>query len=251
MPNFIIETNNLCVNYGTFTALNNITVSIPERSIVTIVGPNGGGKTTFLKTLLGLVEPQSGTIRINGMKPSELPPSLMSYVPQIKTLDRSFPALPIELVATGIRRNWVARLSNEEKKASLAALAQVGAEHLARRPLYQLSGGELQRIYLARSIISKPKILMLDEPVTGIDAAGESDFNKQIDNFRKSSDVTVLMITHDWEAAYHHADYVLLLNRNLVCFDVPDKAFSEQTLRQAFGHTGHAHEMTIGARHHE
>jgi len=250
MINANIQFNNVSVVYGKHTAIENINIEINSNSVITIVGPNGGGKTTLLKVILGLVKPTAGELLINGIDTCSLPAKIIGYVPQIKTLDMSFPALAIELVASGIKNNWVARLTKDEKKKSLESLEKVGAKHLANRSISKLSGGELQRVFLARSFVRNPEILLLDEPVTGIDLVGESDIHNLIEEYRKESTTTILMVTHDWEAAYHHADKVILINRNLVCFDSPEKAFSEENLRRTFSHIGHKHEMIFGVEHH-
>ncbi len=236
------------VRFGTHTAIEDISLEIKDGLFITVVGPNGGGKTTFLKLILGLLEPSSGVVKVFGVKPLKNATQAIGYVPQIKTFDRSFPALPIELVATGLTGYWIGILSKEQKKLALEALEQVGATKLAKKPLGKLSGGELQRIFLARSIIRKPRLLLLDEPASGIDVAGEMDFNNILEDYKKRQNATIIMITHDWESAYHHSDYVLLLNRTIICYDVPGKAFSEKWLRIAFGHLGHAHEMIFGVK---
>jgi zinc transport system ATP-binding protein len=122
-------------------------------------------------------------------------------------------------------------------------MAQVGTEHLALRPIAKLSGGELQRVCLARSLVREPRLVMLDEPTTGIDAVGEADIYKLLEAYQKASGATILMITHDWHAATHHANWVLLLNRKQVSFGPPSEALNEDNLRVAFGHIGHTHQL--------
>ena len=248
MATTIIDINNLSVKFGTHTALCKICLRVNNGSFVSIVGPNGGGKSTLLKAMLGLIQPTDGTIKIFGVNPTEVKSNLIGYVPQIKTLDRSFPALPIELVATGIQAKWAGFSKKPVQLAAMEALDSVGALHLAKRPLRLLSGGELQRVYLARSIVRKPKLLLLDEPATGIDFTGEKDINNLIEKYCSENDASVIMVTHDWEVAYHHADFVLMLNCSQVCYEIPEIAFSETPLRKTFGHIGHAHEMIFGGK---
>ncbi len=251
MGDFALQIKDLTVNYGTHTALKGISFDLDEGSFLSIVGPNGGGKSTLIKVILGLVKPGSGTIKVFGNDPCDIPASWIGYVPQIKTLDRTFPAQPLELVASGILAGWPGLLNKDIKQRSMEALELVGAAHLASRPLKKLSGGELQRVYLARSFIRNPKILLLDEPATGIDVASESDLNFIIDRYKNDSGTTIIMITHDWESAYHHSDMVLLMNSSLVCYNKPEEAFQEKNLRRAFGHEGHDHDMMFGVRHHD
>lgn len=244
-----IEISNLTHIFGTHTVLEDINLIISESDFISVVGPNGGGKSSLFKLILGLVIPSKGIITIEGKAPQSQNSMCFGYVPQIKTSDRSFPALSIELVASGLTSNWSARLNKDVRDKSLEALEEVKGTHLAFRPVSKLSGGELQRIYLARCIVRKPKILLLDEPSTGIDSSSEGDLNKILEDIRNKSSTTVIMATHDWESAYHHSDKVILLNKTVVCFDEPEKAFNEESLRITFGHIGHKHDIIFGARH--
>lgn len=241
----VIEINNLSLNYGEIKVLEDINLSIPENSFVSIVGPNGAGKTTLMKILLGLIKHTSGDVKIFGNHPNEVDPSLVGYVPQIKTMDRSFPALAIELVSSGITRRWPWLIKGEQRNKALDALSLVKADKLANRTLSELSGGELQRVCLARSIVRNPKLVVLDEPASGIDAIGEADLYNLLEAYQKKSGATILMITHDWHVANHHSDFVLLLNRKQVSFGPPVESLSEQNLRIAFGHIGHVHKNKI------
>uniref|UniRef100_A0A7V2ZM63 Metal ABC transporter ATP-binding protein n=1 Tax=Ignavibacterium album TaxID=591197 RepID=A0A7V2ZM63_9BACT len=240
-----VEVKNLSLSYGDIKILENLNFSVPENSFVSIVGPNGAGKTTLMKILLGLIKDYTGEIKIFEKKPDEINPQMIGYVPQIKTMDRNFPALAIELVASGLLRKWPWSVGGKEKDNSLKALSLVKAEHLAYRPLAELSGGELQRVCLARSIVRNPKLVVLDEPATGIDAIGEADLYNLLEKYQQNSKATVLMITHDWHVAHHHSDFVLLLNRKQVSFGSPEDALSEVNLRTAFGHIGHEHKVKI------
>lgn len=109
-----------------------------------------------------------------------------------------------------------------------------GIEKLADRALNTLSGGELQRVYLARCLVRQPKILILDEPATGIDTKAESDMCVLIDNYKKQNNAAILTVTHDWNSAYHHSDFVLMLNRRQFCYEPPAKAFTDDILRELF-----------------
>jgi zinc transport system ATP-binding protein len=242
---YAVELENLTVRFGDHLALENITLKVPVGAFVAIVGPNGAGKSTLIKTLLGLVRPQSGRVRVLGEPLERLNPGCVGYVPQFKTLDRTFPALAEELVTSGLRRAWPARVTPREKLRAREALARVGAEHLAGRPVSRFSGGELQRIYLARAFVRRPELVVLDEPATGIDVLGEADMYRLLEDYQKETGATLLMITHDWEAAYHHATHVIVLNRRLIGFGPPERALSERCLREAFGHVGHAHAISL------
>ena len=241
----VIEIKNLSLSYGEIKVLEDINLSIPENSFVSIVGPNGAGKTTLMKILLGLIKNSSGEVKIFEKHPDKVDPALVGYVPQIKTMDRSFPALAIELVLSGITQRWPWLIKGEQRKKALEALSLVNADKLANRTLSELSGGELQRVCLARSIVRNPKLVVLDEPASGIDAIGEADLYNLLEAYQNKSGATILMITHDWHVANHHSDFVLLLNRKQVSFGPPSESLSEQNLRIAFGHIGHVHKSKI------
>jgi zinc transport system ATP-binding protein len=243
--NPVIQIKNLSLSYGDIKVLENIDLTIPENSFVSIVGPNGAGKTTLMKILLGLIKINSGDVKIFGKVPNEVDPAFIGYVPQIKTMDRSFPAIAIELVTSGITRRWPWFVKGHKKQKSLDALSLVKATNLANRTLSELSGGELQRVCLARSIVRNPKLVVLDEPATGIDAIGEADLYNLLEAYQEKSGATILMITHDWHVANHHSDFVLLLNRKQVSFGPPAEALSEENLRIAFGHIGHLHKSKL------
>ncbi|MER3444503.1 MAG: ABC transporter ATP-binding protein [Meiothermus sp.] len=248
-----VQTFELGVRFGDFQALYGVNLAISPGSFVAIVGPNGAGKSTLLKVLLGL-DPGNlrdgearltGRTEVFGQAPKALPPGWVGYVPQVKSFDRSFPALALEVVVSGLRRAWPFRITPHEREVATAALEQVGAAHLAGRRLGRLSGGELQRVYLARSLVRRPRLLMLDEPATGVDAVGEADLYRHLEAYQQQSGATVLMITHDWEAASHHASHVLLLNRTVIAYDLPAVALCHECLSRAFGHVGHAHNAPV------
>lgn len=238
-----IEIKNLTVKLGDFTALENLNLSVETGDFVGILGPNGGGKSTLLKAILNLVQCDKGEISIFGKSQNEYQPELIGYVPQLKTLDRNFPAITCDLVASGMRRRWPGILTKKDHKQISEVLEMVGACHLCHKALGHLSGGEIQRVYLARALIRKPKILLLDEPATGIDAVGEDYMYKILDDYMKQIDVTVLMVTHDWLAARHHANKVLIINRKLITFGKPSESLDDEYLRAAFGHVGHGHHL--------
>jgi len=242
---YAVEFEDVSVRFGTYTALEGINLKIPVGAFVAIIGPNGAGKSTLLKLVLGLLRPTQGRVFVFGVPAPRAPAEWLGYVPQFKTLDRTFPALAIELVATGLRRRWPFRLTRREREASLEELKRVRAEDLAFRRLSRLSGGELQRVYLARAYVRRPRLLLLDEPATGMDVLGEADMYRMLERYQREQGATILMITHDWEAARHHATHVLVLNRRVIGFGPPERALTDECLRRAFGHEGHPHELSF------
>jgi zinc transport system ATP-binding protein len=249
MNSLVIE--NLSIRLGESDILSNVSFQLQEGDFLVVIGPNGAGKTTLLNSLLGLVPPSRGSVRVFEQPPDEVPPSSIGYVPQVKTLDRNFPALAIELVISGLRHRWPSLIGGKDRAAAIDALKQVGADHLAGRPLGWLSGGELQRVYLARSFVRQPRLIILDEPATGIDLVGATDMYRILEGYRSERNATILMVTHDWGAAYHHASHALVLNRQIISFGKPQEALSDEILRRAFGHVGHLHTMHTGECKHD
>jgi len=241
-----VEVENLTVRFGAYQALAGVSFQIPPGAFMTVLGPNGAGKSTLLKAMLGLVRPAEGHLRLFGKPVGATSPADLAYVPQIKTLDRTFPARSLELVLTGLRRRWPGRPAAEEREQALEVLGRVGAAHLAERPLGCLSGGELQRVYLARGLVRHPRLILLDEPATGIDVVGAANLYDLLNAYQAAFDVTIIMVTHDMEVAFHHATDVLLLGGVQVSFGPPREALTDARLRQAFGHIGHAHAMLRG-----
>ncbi len=241
----VLEANQLGVRLGTYQALKELSFSVAKGDFVAVVGPNGAGKSTLLSTLLGLQKHVHGELRVLGKEAKDADPGKIGYVPQIKTLDRRFPAQALELVVSGMRQRWPGRVAESERRAALDALKATGAEHLATRAIGELSGGELQRVYLARCLVKKPDLVLLDEPATGIDAIGEADMFLLLETMQKETGMAVVMVTHDWYASCHHCHKVLLLNRVQLGFGDPMTVLSEDNLRRAFGHIGHTHAMNV------
>lgn len=246
-----IRLANLSVSLGSWEALIGVSLEFSD-GFLALLGPNGAGKSTLVRTLLGLVEPTSGRVEVLGREPKRIPAGEIGYIPQIKTLDRDFPALPVELVASGLRASWPWRVRADERTRAMEALERVGMAEKATRPLGRLSGGEMQRVYLARALVRQPRLLILDEPATGMDALGEADMYRLLEVYRREQHASVFMITHDWEVARHHASHVLLLNRRPVAFGAPADVLTGDNLRRAYGHMGHSHSMDLplGDDHH-
>ena len=239
-----LHVHNVTVSFGAVPVLQNVSFDLPAGESLAIVGPNGAGKSTLIKVALGLVKPDKGHATLFGQD-AGVAPQRIGYVPQLKTFDRSFPATPLELVVTGLRRRWAWRINADERKRAEEALKQVGAHSLSTRSLAKLSGGELQRVFLARALVRRPDIVLLDEPATGVDFLAEHDLYDLLENYQASTGATIVMITHDLSAARYHASKVVVLNRKLHGYGSPEEVLSEDCLRDAFGHLGHAHGVVI------
>ncbi len=232
------------VRFNDFVALDDVSFEVPAGASLSVVGPNGAGKSTLVRVMLGLTVPLAGRVEVLGQRPGATP-ARIGYVPQLKTFDRTFPATALELVTTGLRRSWPGRIVPAERERALAALRRVGAAQLADRPLARLSGGELQRAYLARAFVREPALVVLDEPATGVDFLAERDINDLMEEYQAGSGATVVMITHDLAAARYHADHVLVLNRRVCGFGAPAAVMTDETLQAAFGHKRHRHAAAL------
>lgn len=207
------------IELGGKTILDNIDFELGAGEIVTLIGPNGAGKTTLARLLLGLLKPMRGSI-------ARAPGIRIGYVPQRFPVD---PAIPIDVrrfLTLGVRAG---------ASAIDEALAEVGAGHLARRPLSALSGGEFQRVALARALIAKPQVLVLDEPVQGVDYAGEAQLYAMIADIRNRRGCGVLLISHDLHIVFGASDRVICLNRHICCQGVPETVANHPEYVRLFG----------------
>ncbi len=243
-PTPALHVHDVTVRFGEATVLDHVGFDVDAGHFLAIVGPNGAGKSTLVKVILGLVSPVKGHTAVFGVD-AGVAPERIGYVPQLKTFDRSFPATAVELVVSGSRRVWPIRVHRDERARALAVLADVGAERLADRSLARLSGGELQRAYLARALVREPDLVLLDEPATGVDFLAEHDLYDLLERYQARSGATVAMVTHDLAAARYHATRVLVLNRRLHGFGLPEDVLCEACLKEAFGHVGHVHAVAF------
>ena len=240
----VIHMHRVGVRLGDAVVLEEVSLEVAAGCFLAIVGPNGAGKSTLVKVALGLLTPQRGHAALFG-EVAGAHPERIGYVPQLKTFDRTFPATAIELVSTGLRRRWPGRVTRSERELARAALSRVGAERLERRQLARLSGGELQRAYLARALVRRPQLVLLDEPAAGVDYLAEHDLYDLLERYQGDTGATVAMVTHDLAAARFHADRVLVLNRRVHGFGTPDEVLCEPCLEAAFGHRGHHHALAF------
>lgn len=232
------------VRFGDADILTDVSFDLPAGAFLAIIGPNGAGKSTLVKVGLGLVEAQKGHAAIFGVDAGDAPERI-GYVPQLKTFERGFPATALELVVSGLRQRWPAWIRADERERACAALARVGADRLTDRSLSRLSGGELQRVFLARALVRQPDIVFLDEPATGVDYLAEHDLYDLLDGYQANTAGTIAMITHDLAAARHHASHVLLLNRKVHGFGSPDQVLTDDNLKETYGHAGHGHSVLV------
>jgi ABC-type Mn2+/Zn2+ transport system ATPase subunit len=231
----LLELRNISVAYGSRLALESVTLSIPHGAQVAVVGPNGAGKSTMFKAMVGLLPLQEGEMLIHGRPPASYEHSV-AYVPQREELDWRFPVTVFDVVAMGRygRGRWLKRLSARDREVVQDSLGRLDIGGLADRPIGELSGGEQQRVFLARALAQEPHVLLLDEPFTGVDMATREATLDLLSALRARA-VTVLVSTHDLDLAAERFDQLVLLNGRLISAGAPREVFTEEHLQAAFG----------------
>ncbi len=228
----LVELNNICVQFGERKVLDNISLRLNRGEITTLIGPNGAGKSTLVKVLLGLQKTFSGTVT----KPKGLK---IGYVPQKLRLNDSLP-LNVERFL---------RLAGKYSKQELNdALKLVGAEHLFKSNMHSLSGGENQRVLLARALLQRPDILVLDEPAQGVDVQGQIDLYELIDTIRHRFNCAVFMVSHDLHLVMAKTDDVVCINHHVCCSGAPADIAQHPSYIALFGHT---HQQPFAFYHHQ
>jgi zinc transport system ATP-binding protein len=215
----VIEARGLTFAYDGEPAVSGVDLSVEPGQFVALVGPNGSGKSTLLRLLLGVLEPSAGSVRLLGEDPRSLRERWrVGYVPQRPGLDRDLPATVEEVVAAGrlARRGWWRRPTAEDREAVTHALESVGLSGLRRRPVGELSGGQQQRVFIAKAFASEPVLLVLDEPVAGIDAESQRLFRESLTHLVREHDATVLLVSHELGAVAGEIDRVVVLRRTIL-----------------------------------
>jgi zinc transport system ATP-binding protein len=234
--NPIIEVEDLSFAYGEHAVLQNVSLSVRGGEFLGVIGPNGGGKTTLLRILLGLETDYQGRVRVFGEEPSSGTEwrRRVGVVPQHRDLPLRFPVRAWEVVEMGtfVRRVHFSRAERKERAAD--ALALVGATAYADRPLRQLSGGQKQRILVARALAAKPDLLLLDEPTVGVDLEGQDLLMEWIARWRREREMTVVLISHDVGVIAPLVDKLACLNVQLFFHDRPDLLTGE-AVQKAYG----------------
>lgn len=212
-----IEVNHLFFSYEKLLILDDINVRIKPGEFIGIFGPNGGGKTTFLKLLLGLLKPDRGTIRIFG-QPAEQIRNRIGYVPQFKLFDKQFPISVLEVVLQGClsRLNWWGHFPKEMILQAKEALAKVRLEHKADAAFGTLSGGQMQRALIARALVSRPDLLLLDESTSSVDAETEQSIYQLLVELKGK--ITIIMVTHDLSHLIDKADQFLCIQKQMTYY---------------------------------
>ena len=224
----------LTVKFGSNTILDNVDLHVNCGEVIAVVGPNGAGKTTLLRTLLGEI-PYEGTIAFRVRGGTSKQPKV-GYVPQKLQFDLDSPISVADLVSAAISSYPVWRGVYKELRDKVrSVLSLFSVEHLLKRRIGDLSGGELQRVLLAIAMTPEPELLLLDEAASGVDVKGLSLFYQTIDDLRKKHHIAVILVTHDLAGISPYVDRLVLLNRSIIAEGEPEKVLSDEKLVKAFG----------------
>ncbi len=232
-----IEIQDLSVRLDKRDVLSNVNLEVDEGVFLGIVGPNGSGKTTFLRTIIGTIRPQKGKVLIFGKEPQELRKAgIFGYLPQHQNIDASFPITALDVVMMGLpRRGLIRRHNKEDRERAMQMLYMMGMDGFENQIFGSLSGGQQQRVSIARALASEPKILVLDEPSTGIDVVGQEDFYHLLRGLQKRFDLTIIMVSHDIGTITAYVDEIAFLNRTLHYHGKPMGAFDRDVLKEVYG----------------
>lgn len=208
----VVTLKNVYFSYQDALVLEDISFNINKGEFVGLIGPNGGGKTTLLKLIMGFLKPNSGSIKIFD-EPPAIASQQISYVPQSLRFDKQFPISVLELVLGGRLSHlpWYGKFSHADKQAALEALERVGLLEFQHRSFGNLSGGQAQRALIARALASEPRLLLLDEPTASVDTQAEADIYKILKSLQ--GQITILMVTHNLQAAIELVEKVICVQK--------------------------------------
>lgn len=230
----LIRIDNVSLKFKQATVLQRINLTLRENAIITLIGPNGAGKTTLVRIILGLLAPTTGSItRAPGLR--------LGYMPQKLHLDPTFPLTVLRFLSLG-RKAKLDEVRN--------TLDRVGALHLQQHSFHDLSGGETQRILLARALLADPQLLVLDEPAQGVDVNGQSELYELISAIRHERACSILMISHDLHLVMSATDHVVCLNQHICCAGHPRSISQDPSFIALFGKQ-HASAYALYHHHHD
>ena len=225
----VLEVNNVSVTFGKRQVLEEVTFHVPVGEFLCLCGPNGAGKSTLLKVILGLLDPTEGKVTIGGLDPVR-GRNKVGYVPQRKSFDRDFPATPLEVVVANLRGKWPLMIRDDERKLAMEALERTGAKKLAKSQMRELSGGETQRVFLARALVTKPELLILDEPTAGVGVGGRAAIVDLMAEISASETIAAVLVTHNLQAIARCAERVIYLDRKVRAWGLWSELSSESEL---------------------
>ncbi len=240
----IIDIRDVNFSYKKDKVLEDITFSVKKGDYLGIIGPNGGGKTTLLKIILGLIKPDSGIITIFGCRIEKFKERYrIGYVPQ-RSFEReyTFPVTAEEVVRSGraARMGILKRFREEDKRAVELAIEVSGVSQYRSKVISELSGGQKQMVFIARALSGEPDVLILDEPSVGIDIASEEKFYSFLSYLNKRLDITIILVSHDIGVVANEVNKILCLNRRLICHGEPEDFIKDEFLEKIYGRRVHS-----------
>lgn len=237
MESSVISLHNVWVRYNGSVILEDVSLAVREREIMSIVGPNGSGKSTLLRTIMGFKEPYRGTVTLFGGPPRKAPPGSIGYLPQKTSDDRAMPVSAYDVVAMARHagKRLFERLDRDDREQIDRALEAVEMSGLRDRHFGSLSEGQKQRVLIARAIAVRPRILLLDEPSTGLDAIAQDNFYQMLLRLRDSMGLTIVMVSHDIGAISSIVDRLACLKTRLHFHGKPADCLSNRSLAEVFG----------------
>lgn len=236
MADAVVVLDDVSCGYQRGYVLSHVDLRIPAGQFVGMIGPSGAGKTTLLRTVVGLVPRVDGLVQVGGRKVTPgTPPANAGYVPQVGMIDWSFPVTVENVVVMGKQRQmgWLPWPSKEDKRDVAAMLDRLGIGHLAHRHIRDLSGGQQQRTFLARALISKPEILILDEPTASVDIRTRDEILHLLAEINDSG-ITIVMTTHELNSLAAHLPWVVCVNRGIVAQGSPERVFTADIMSRTF-----------------
>lgn len=243
-----VELNCVSFSYGQWPVLEDVNLVIERGDMTSVVGPNGGGKTTLLKLVLGLLQPTSGTVRLLGARPEQAR-ARAGYVPQHWTFDMQFPVRVIDVVLMGRLTGRLMPYRVADKDAAEKALEEMRLADLRKRPFANLSGGQRQRVLIARALAADPQILLLDEPTANVDPVAEDELHELLHELNER--MTIVMVTHDLRFVHKCVSRVICVNRHVAIH--PTSAVTHETIGGIYAGEmrviRHDHVCTPGEQH--
>lgn len=221
MSDLLLQVKNISVVINDKIILDDVSFDMPKAKIITVIGPNGSGKTTLVRCILNLIKANKGKIiRKKNLK--------IGYMPQKLDLNPNLPITVLEFLKLKIQYNIAADLLKD-------TIAEIGIDNIINKPLQNISGGEMQRVLLARSLLCNPDLLVLDEPVQGVDVTGQVEFYQLIDRLRLEKSISILVISHDLHVVMKSTNYVICLNQHICCEGPATLVNQQEKFKQLFG----------------
>jgi zinc/manganese transport system ATP-binding protein/zinc transport system ATP-binding protein len=231
----VVELSHVTSDYGNSPAIQDVSLKLWQGQFVAVVGPNGGGKTTLLRTILGMLRPSEGKVRLRGMALEGAALEKIGYVPQLETIDWNFPITVEEVILMGLFRksHWLRRTRREDQEKLERVMERLNLTGLGKRHIRELSGGQQQAVFLGRALLGEPELILLDEPTAGLDIRSR-DYVVHFLHEINHQGVAIVITAHDlnWVAA--HLPWVICLNRRVIAEGSPQEVLTSSVLRETY-----------------